>query len=100
MQKILDPDVIQVMLAGRYLDGQDHSNPTAANCRYAGADTGFRGGGDSWPTTPPPTVPPPPPQLIQPHPIMESIYSTMAAAAAVVGRGEHGGVEHCPKSIL
>ena len=31
--KLLDPDVVQVMLSGRNWDSMDHSNPTASNCR-------------------------------------------------------------------
>ena len=33
VKKLLDPDVLQVMLSSRHFDAQDHSTPTAANCR-------------------------------------------------------------------
>jgi hypothetical protein len=33
VSKLLDPDIVQVMLAARDYDGQHHSAATTANCR-------------------------------------------------------------------
>jgi hypothetical protein len=32
--KLLDPDIVQVLLLSREFDDQTHSSPTAANCRW------------------------------------------------------------------